>query len=132
MIQKIRDILHWHPYRIPPTSQVDALDTPKQSLFNINNYPNREQEPIKKVVFLLPAQHVDKDSKTWRQLPREIRERTARQKWENAKRKRQRKTRPMNTRELRAVVLDGTVPLGISDTGVNTLYLPVSYCHGQT
>ena len=56
-------------YRIPPTSQVEALDTPKQSTSNINSYPNKDQEPIKKVVFLLPAQHVDKDSKAWRKLP---------------------------------------------------------------
>ena len=62
MIKKIRDPLHWHPYRSPLTSQVEALETPSQPQSLCAN----EEEPEKKVTFNLPPDHVNKKSSAWR------------------------------------------------------------------
>ena len=120
MIKKIRELLHWHPYRIPLTSQVDALEMPPQSPLSPESLSSIEEEPEKRVTFNLPPDHVNKNSSAWRKLPRELRMRTARQKWENAKFRKKRLARPMSDRELRQAVLDGSVPSGISDTGATS------------
>jgi len=86
-----------------------------------NTAPNSTAHPEpKRVSFTLPKGHQDKNSTVWRAVPRRIRISNTRQKWENAKYRRKKRNGPLSEKELRAAVLDGTVPSGISDTGATS------------
>jgi hypothetical protein len=45
---------------------------------------------------------------------------TARQRWENSKYRRRKRTSPLTKNEIHAMVLDGTIPSGVSDTGATS------------
>ena len=79
-----------------------------------------DTEQSKKVSFTLPPFHQNKDSTTWRAIPRRLKISTARLKWENSKYRRRTIKRPLTPREIKAAVLDGTIPSGISDTGATS------------
>ena len=109
----------------PLTNRVDELDKKRfpQHLMHIQQQPPEtadDTDHSKKVSFTLPPFHQNKDSTRWRAIPRRLRISTARQKWENSRYRRKAINRPLTTREIKAAVLDGTIPSGISDTGATS------------
>ena len=121
MITRILDIIYNNSKATPLTSQVDALDNiGKDQLNSIRQDAGSEPPITKKVHFNLPPHHLDKCSKIWRAEPRAVRMSTARRRWENSKYRRRKRNGPLTKAEIRAMVLDGTIPSGISDTGATS------------
>ena len=121
MITRILDIIYNNSKATPLTSQVDALDNIGKDQLNSIRQDAESEPPItKKVHFNLPPHHLDKCSKIWRAEPRAVRMSTARRRWENSKYRRRKRNGPLTKAEVRAMVLDGTIPSGISDTGATS------------
>ena len=118
MIEKIKNIIHLNRRETPLPSQAEELET--ERLNNIRMNADIEPPIIKKVQFDLPPNYVNKNSTAWRAMPRAIRESTARRKWENSKYYRRKKNSPLTDRDIRRMVLDGTIPSGVSDSGATS------------
>ena len=118
MIEKIKNIIHLSRRETPLPSQAEELET--EQLNNLRMNADVEPPINKKVQFNLPPHHVNKNSTAWRKMPRAIRESTARRKWENAKYHRRKKNSPLNDKDIRRMVLDGTIPSGVSDSGATS------------
>ena len=121
MIKRILEIIRIRRNGTPLTRQVEErAKTSTEHLNSVRQKADIEPPLSKNVTFTLPPHHCDKNSSTWRSQPRMIKLDTARRKWENAKYRRKRLLQPLTKAEIRLMVLDGSIPSGISDTGATS------------